>query len=103
MIAAIKPQHFRTLKLATDAFLLDVRPAKEQYEEGQIPGNIRLEMTASDFEDQLSKLDRSKRYLVYCRSGNRSRQVCERMDQMGFKEVYSLDGGITQWKEIYGA
>ena len=102
MITSIEPQHFRTLKLASDAIVLDVRNKKEQYEEGQIPGNVILELGTSDFKIQLEQLDKNNRYLVYCRSGNRSMQVCEQMNSLGFKEVYSLNGGITKWKQIFG-
>ena len=35
---------------------------------------------------------------VYCRSGARSFQACELMNQLGFKHVYNLDGGILEWK-----
>ncbi|MDH5367115.1 MAG: rhodanese-like domain-containing protein [Cyclobacteriaceae bacterium] len=102
MITTIEPLHFKTLKLASDAIVIDVRNRKEQYEEGQISGNITLEMGTNYFYEQLEELDKSKRYLVYCRSGNRSLQVCEQMDSMGFEEVYSLNGGIIKWKEIFG-
>ncbi|MDH5476421.1 MAG: rhodanese-like domain-containing protein [Cyclobacteriaceae bacterium] len=102
MITTIEPQHFKTLKLASDAIVLDVRNRKEQFEEGQISGNVILEMGTQYFHDELEQLDKSKRYLVYCRSGNRSLQVCQQMDYMGFEEVYSLNGGIIKWKEIFG-
>ena len=101
MITAIKPRHFRELKLASDAIVLDVRDAREQYEEGQIPGNIRMDQASAGFADQLDRLDRDKRYLVYCRTGIRSMEVCQMMDSMGFGEVYSLDGGIVSWKETF--
>jgi len=100
MIQAIEPKHFRSLKLAADAIVLDVRAAREQYEEGQIPGNLRIEF-GPGFENELSSLEKNKRYLVYCRSGNRSMQACQAMSQMGFKELYSLDGGINKWKETF--
>jgi rhodanese-related sulfurtransferase len=102
MVSEIIPQHFKSLKLASDAIVLDVRDAREQYEEGQIHCNMRIEMSSPDFQEQLDQLDKSMRYLVYCRTGSRSKQVCQQMDRMGFQEVYSLNGGIAKWKEIYG-
>lgn len=101
MIQTIKPQHFRSLKLAADAVVLDVRSSRELYEEGQIPGNVHLELGSSGFEQELAHLDKNKRYLVYCRSGNRSMRACETMSRMGFEQLYSLEGGITGWKEQF--
>lgn len=101
MIQAIKPQQFRSLKLAADAVVLDVRSGKEQYEDGQIPGNIHLELGTADFEQALERLDKNKRYLVYCRSGNRSMKACQTMQQRGFDQLYSLEGGITSWKAAF--
>lgn len=56
MITTIEPQHFKTLKLASDAIILDVRDRKEQYEEGQISGDVILEMGTQYFYDQLGKI-----------------------------------------------
>jgi len=101
MIEKIKPEHFRSLKLASDAVVIDVRAAKEQYEEGQIPGNIRIELGTSTFEEELRKLEKNKRYLVYCRTGVRSMEACQTMTSLGFDQVFSLDGGIKNWKETF--
>jgi len=51
----------------------------------------------ADFKEQLSGLDKSKSYLVYCRSGNRSGKACSMMADMGFKNLYNLRGGIGAW------
>ena len=39
------------------------------------------------------------RYLLYCRSDNRSGQVRETMRSLGFILVYEVDGGILAWAE----
>ena len=48
-------------------------------------------------ERRLEKLDKSKNYYVYCRSGGRSAQAATLMDQMGFNETYNLLGGFKEW------
>jgi rhodanese-related sulfurtransferase len=48
---------------------------------------------ASDFTAQLSKLDKSKSYFVFCRSGNRSGNAVSMMKKEGFN-AFNLVGGI---------
>jgi rhodanese-related sulfurtransferase len=61
-----------------------------------------IDYNSSDFEQQLDGLDKSKTYLVYCRSGNRSGKACHTMLDKGFKQVYNLDGGISAWSDPLG-
>ncbi|GAA0873132.1 rhodanese-like domain-containing protein [Gangjinia marincola] len=80
-----------------EAVLLDVR-TPEEVEEGYIPEaqNINI-LAAGSFMEEIQQLDKSKSYYVYCRSGGRSSQTCQIMDQMGFTKTYNLIGGITEW------
>ena len=50
------------------------------------------------FIDEVSELDVSKSYYIYCRSGNRSNQACAVMQQLGFKKTYNLLGGFNEWE-----
>jgi rhodanese-related sulfurtransferase len=43
-------------------------------------------------------LDPSKNYYVYCRSGARSAQACQLMNQMGISSAYNLLGGYMEWE-----
>lgn len=80
------------------AVILDVRTVAE-INEGIIPNAIHLDIyMGRQFIDELEKLDRSKNYYVYCRSGNRSGQACSIMEQMGFKNAYNLSGGMLEWQ-----
>jgi rhodanese-related sulfurtransferase len=80
-----------------DFVLLDVR-TPEEYATEHIAGSVLLDFYSDDFEDELDKLDKSKMYLVYCRSGNRSSQSMPIMEDLGFIKVYDMGGGINQWK-----
>ena len=51
------------------------------------------------FATQIAELDRDVPYLLYCRSGNRSGQTIELMEQLGFTDVANLDGGILAWDD----
>jgi len=81
-----------------NAFLLDVRTI-EEVEEGIIPNAVHIDIYGGqEFLNELEKLDKSKNYYVYCRSGNRSGQACAIMQSIGFGNAYNLLGGITEWE-----
>ncbi|WP_370247362.1 rhodanese-like domain-containing protein [Nocardioides sp.] len=72
------------------AVLLDVR-TPEEYEAGHIAGAINLDIEAPDADARLAELDPDARYVVYCRSGNRSTIAAQRMIDLGITDV--VNGG----------
>lgn len=80
-----------------DLVVLDVR-TPEEFAAGHLPGAINVDFYASDFADQLDRLDKDVPYLLYCRSGNRSGQTMPILEDLGFSEVYELAGGILSWE-----
>lgn len=78
--------------------VLDIR-TPEEFAGGRIAGSSNLDFYEPDFAASLDTLDKDLPYFVYCRSGNRSSQAIETMRDLGFTEVYELDGGIVQWAE----
>lgn len=90
---------FDELRRDGDAVVLDVR-SPEELSEGEIPGYVMLNYFQSDFKRNMEALDKSKKYLVFCRSGQRSAEVCLLMAQLGFKNLYNLIGGIIAWKSV---
>jgi rhodanese-related sulfurtransferase len=86
-------QQFKSQFLADkNAVLLDVRTAGE-FQSGTILSAKNIDVMASDFTAQLSKLDKSKSYFVFCRSGNRSGNAVSMMKKEGFN-AFNLVGGI---------
>lgn len=82
-----------------DAFvLIDVR-TEDEFKSGHLKGATNIDFYKETFEDDLDTLDKRKRYLVYCRSGNRSRQTMFLMKDLGFEEVYNLANGIISWHD----
>ena len=77
--------------------LLDVRTPGE-FATGTIKGSKNIDFNSPDFEKDLAKLDKSKTYLVYCRSGNRSGQALPILKKLKLAKLYHLDGGINAWK-----
>ena len=78
--------------------ILDVRTPQE-FADGHLAGAVNLDYQAAGFADDLGTLDRDAPYLLYCRSGNRSAQARELMRDLGFTEVYEIDGGINAWSQ----
>ncbi|NKI33408.1 rhodanese-like domain-containing protein [Croceivirga thetidis] len=85
------------LQADDNAFILDVR-TPEEVEEGYIENSTNIDIyLGQEFLDELEKLDKSKNYYVYCRSGNRSGQACALMNHAGFENTYNLEGGFMNW------
>jgi len=78
--------------------LLDVR-TPEEFDAERIEGAVQLDYLSPSFRGEIAKLDRGKSYLVYCRTGHRSDGALKVMRELGFKNVTTLTGGITKWKE----
>lgn len=95
----IEPEEFKELMGQEDYIVLDVR-APEELVEGAIDGHKLISMFDPSFRSQIENLDKSKKYLIYCRSGNRSGNACGLMSQLGFEHLYSLSGGIVAWNEF---
>ncbi|NER12326.1 rhodanese-like domain-containing protein [Leptobacterium flavescens] len=86
------------LEKDANAFILDVR-TPEEVEEGYIPNSTNIDIyLGQGFMEEIQKLDKSKNYYIYCRSGNRSGQACTIMNQLGFENTYNLEGGFMEWE-----
>jgi rhodanese-related sulfurtransferase len=80
-----------------DFSILDVRTPGE-FAEGRLAGAVNVDLQSSDFEKRLSALDKSKTYLVYCRTGNRSRHAIRAMERLGFGSIYHMYEGVVGWQ-----
>lgn len=79
----------------SDYIILDVRTESE-YAGGHIPYAICIPNETID-ENVVSRLpDKEQTILVYCRSGNRSKQASEKLADLGYINVYEF-GGINTW------
>lgn len=75
--------------------VVDVR-RQDEYEAGHIPGAILIpnESIGTEQPEQLPDLDQV--ILIYCRSGNRSKQAAQKLADMGYTNIYEF-GGINTW------
>lgn len=84
-------------ELANEGYkIIDVR-TKQEFNEARIENAILIDIYSPDFREKISKLDKTDKYLVYCRSGNRSRNAVIIMKENGFQTAYNLSGGIISW------
>ena len=75
--------------------VVDVR-RQDEYDEGHIPGAILIPNESINGKPPEALPDRDQVILIYCRSGNRSRQASEKLAAMGYTNVYEF-GGINTW------
>jgi rhodanese-related sulfurtransferase len=81
-----------------DAVVIDVRDAAD-YKSGHITNARHL--PESELDARAKELERvkSKPIIVSCGRGNRSPNVATRLRKLGFKEVFSLRGGLAGWQQ----
>ena len=85
----------RRMEEETGYILLDVR-TREEYAQAHIPGAICIPNETIG-EEALPELpDKAQLILVYCRSGNRSRQAAGKLAKLGYTNIVEF-GGINSW------
>jgi rhodanese-related sulfurtransferase len=89
---------------------LDVSELKKRYSEFQIlDAREKEEFNVSHLknaqflgykemnEEALQKLDKNKPVAIYCSIGYRSEKMTEKLQEMGFKDIYNIYGSIFEW------
>ena len=84
------------MQTESDYIILDVRRADE-FAEKHIPGAINLPNESIGAEEIPELPKKDQLILVYCRSGNRSKQAAEKLVKLGYTNVVEF-GGIIDWK-----
>lgn len=79
-----------------DVQLVDVR-TPEEFAEGHLENAINIDITADDFDSKIAALDKEKPVMVYCKAGGRSAKASSRLNELGFKNISDLEGGIINW------
>ena len=92
----IEPKDFAEGIANTDVTILDVRTPQE-YASQHLDKAVNIDYNSADFEAQIAKLDKNKPVYLYCLSGGRSGKALQKMNEMGFKEVHNMSGGIMKW------
>ena len=80
-----------------DIVLIDVRTPGE-FEQGHLENSVNINIADKSFKEEVGKLDKSQPVYVYCKVGGRSAKAANILREMGFEEVYDLEGGIRNWE-----
>ena len=83
-------------QLNKNFIIIDVRTQKE-YNFRHINKSKLIDFNSETFGNDMQNLDKYKTYLIYCRSGGRSSRALSLMSEMGFIQVYEINGGINDW------
>lgn len=74
--------------------IIDVRETSE-VAEGKIPGAVNIPLGLVEF--RMNELDKSKEYIMVCRSGGRSGRASQFLESQGYK-VINMSGGMLAWE-----
>jgi phage shock protein E len=89
-------EEFAAKTAEANVVVLDVRTPAE-FAEGHLANAINIDFQSGNFESEISALDKNATYAIYCRSGNRSGQAVKIMANLGFTDLYDMDGGVIDW------
>ncbi|MEM6517484.1 MAG: rhodanese-like domain-containing protein [Bacteroidota bacterium] len=96
-VKMITPEEMTELLELEEVQLIDVR-TRQEHETGFIAHSQNIDFRSPTFDDDIAALDKSKPVILYCKSGGRSAECSKKLKKAGFKLVYELEGGITQWQ-----
>jgi phage shock protein E len=97
----VDPVEFSEVIAQPGVIILDVR-TPEEFNVGHIPNAININVADSNFSSEVSKLDKNATVAVYCRSANRSAVATNEMADLGFTDMYDMQGGIIDWEAAGG-
>lgn len=97
-VQTVAPQAFaQKIKENRDAQILDVR-TPEEFAGGHLDNAVNIDWYEKDaFAKKTAALDKNKPVFVYCMAGSRSRRAATKLHELGFAQIYDLDGGIVKW------
>lgn len=77
--------------------LVDVR-TPDEYAGGHIEYALNADVLDQPiFVKAFAKLNKEEAVYIYCRSGNRSQKAAQKLDSLGFKKIFDLQGGYMNW------
>lgn len=99
VVTNLSAERFKAAMNDKTGMIIDLRTTDEIKSKGYIKGATQLDFLTKDAEKQVDKLDKNKTYYIYCASGGRSGECAEYMEKKGFKRVYNLEKGFSEWSQ----
>ena len=91
------PAFAEKIKNTPNAQILDVRTPQE-FAGDHIENAKNINWLNADFATNAATLDNTKPVFVYCKAGSRSNKAAAKLEEMGFTNIYDLQGGILKWE-----
>ena len=88
----------KMIKNDKSAIIIDVR-TPEEFNNGHLRNSLNVNWFDENFDENLKIFNKDLPVFVYCLSGGRSSKANEKIQSLGFKKVYELDGGILEWRK----
>jgi len=96
-VKLVTAEEMKSILDMEDVQLVDVRTPQE-FDEEHIVNSQNIDFMSPTFDEDITKLDKAKPVILYCKGGNKSAKCAKKLKDAGFKKVYDLDGGISKWK-----
>ena len=97
VLLEITPKDFaEKIKTTENPQILDVR-TPEEFESNHIDNAVNVNWNGDDFAAKVVAYDKSKPVFIYCLSGGRSKKAAAKLNELGFTNIYELEGGIMKW------
>jgi len=94
----ISTEHAQGMLKEGNAQLVDIRD-EQSFAAGHIEGARHLDNTT--LQSFIEEADPDQPVIVYCYHGNSSQPAASFLNERGFEEVYSMDGGFEDWRSQY--
>lgn len=91
------PAFAEKIKNTPNAQILDVRTPQE-FAGDHIENAKNINWLNADFATNAATLNNTKPVFVYCKAGSRSNKAAAKLEEMGFTNIYDLQGGILKWE-----
>lgn len=84
------------IKNEKDLVIIDIRTSME-FMQGSINNSKNIDFYHPSFLSEVKKLDKNRKYLIYCASGGRSKAACGLLESLNFHYIYELKGGFSSY------
>lgn len=97
----LSPKAFKeAIEKNPEAIILDVRTPQE-YANNKIGNAINVDFNNPNFEQEIQRIPKDKKILIYCQGGSRSAGAAVKMKELGYTNVQELKGGIVAWNTAF--
>jgi rhodanese-related sulfurtransferase len=94
------PEQVRQKQEAKESFhFVDVREDNE-WQKGHAAGAVHMGKGIIERDIEKAVPDRNSEIILYCGGGYRSALAADALQQMGYNNVISMDGGWKRWREL---